>query len=301
MYGKLKKILLSSSKYVYYNFIVKVQDKYLQKKIMKEFDEKSLTWGLNKERREQKIIVSLTTIPSRLEKTVYVIDQLLKQTVKPDKLILYVGKTEESILYPKEFQYLLKRGLEVKIVKDVGPSTKFFYSMQEYFNDLIVTVDDDILYPETLIEGLINTYIKFPHSVIAYRVHQMKINKQGRITPYNNWNWEAKSFFYPSESIIATGVGGVLYPPSTRPIELFNLENLKRLSFRADDIWLKGIQMLNNIPIVQVEGYDYRLIHADGTQNITLSSSNVGEATNDLYFRQMIDYYGLEEKIKKIL
>lgn len=67
-----------------------------------------------------KIIVSLTSFPKRIPTLYLVIESILRQTVKPDKLILHLTKSQvkDIELLPKRLLELRKRGLEIVLCPD---------------------------------------------------------------------------------------------------------------------------------------------------------------------------------------
>src|SRR5215469_5015165 len=61
-------------------------------------------YGLNQEAREKKIIVSLTTIPQRFPKIKFVITRMMNQTIKPDRIIVYLDEARKNeYLIDKDF------------------------------------------------------------------------------------------------------------------------------------------------------------------------------------------------------
>lgn len=61
-----------------------------------------------------------------------------------------------------------------------------FYTAQEFENDVIVTADDDALYPENWLEGLWDIHEKYPGCVCCYRAHEITF-EGGRVAPYQEW------------------------------------------------------------------------------------------------------------------
>ncbi|MFW5804639.1 MAG: hypothetical protein ACOCWG_05360, partial [bacterium] len=116
---------------------------------------------LNSEKREDEIIVSLTTFGKRINWVFLAIESIAQQTLKPDKVILWLSEdyfNDKNL--PITIERLIKRGLTVFYRKDIGPHTKGLYAFQEYSKNIIITVDDDIIYPIDLIENLYNLHIE---------------------------------------------------------------------------------------------------------------------------------------------
>jgi hypothetical protein len=61
------------------------------------------------------IIVSLTSFPPRIAKIHITINSLLAQTVKADKIVLYLNKDEfKNWKIPEELQKCIDNGLEIR-------------------------------------------------------------------------------------------------------------------------------------------------------------------------------------------
>ena len=57
-------------------------------KRMKQYDRSSTAFGLNEKKRDFEITVSFTTFPARIQSAIYVADAMLRQSLKPDRVIL---------------------------------------------------------------------------------------------------------------------------------------------------------------------------------------------------------------------
>ena len=78
---------------------------------------------------------------------------------------------------------------------------------EEFENDVIVTADDDALYPENWLEGLWDTHEKYPGCVCCYRAHKITF-EGGRVAPYQEWYGLSPDKKGPSEALFPVGVGG---------------------------------------------------------------------------------------------
>lgn len=244
------------------------------------------------EKRVAKIIVTMTTIPPRVHTTHQVVLRLLKQTVRPDKIILYLGKDKfEGVKLPYFLRLQMKIfGVEVRYVEDIGPHTKYFHAITEFPDDLVLTVDDDIRYPDDMIEVLYNSYKKFPKAISARRCHLMTFDENGQIKKYTEWEHKySKNINTPSMKLFPTGVGGVLYPPHLMHPEVYNLEQIKKLTFKNDDVWLKFMQVLSMTPVVATAPFTIK--HVKGSQKVALNQDNVAGQKNDILIKNVIDVY----------
>ena len=260
--------------------------------------------GLNKtERRNPRIIVSLTSYPARINMVPYAIASLLNQTMKPDKIILWLGEEQfPGEKLPAIFERVKKSGVEVNFRADLRAHKKYFYAVKEYPEDIIITFDDDIIYDDNLIETLYSSYVRHPECVSAMRVHRINFDADGSIASYSDWDMESGQKDYESHQYLATGVGGVLYPPHSLHEEVFNVEALKKLCLMNDDIWLKFMEVMNGTKVVPA--VDKRMIVGDmifNSQVTALWKSNVTGGGNDTQIKAVLDEYNARPEGKTLL
>jgi len=249
---------------------------------------------LNKNARGFHIVVSLTSFPARFDTLHFALKSILTQNMKPDVIFLCLAKDEvkdESEL-PQSVLELKKYGLHIFFADDnLKPHNKYFYVMKHYPNSLIITVDDDNMYDKNLISDLYASYIKYPAAVSAMRVHKIVKNENNNVLPYNKWHYEYKKEKKPSFNLLATGVGGVLYPCGILPPETFDAKKIRELCLNADDIWLKFMELKNNIPVVWVKGRRVHPLNIKKAQKITLQKNNYHGKLNDKYLNDLQDFY----------
>ena len=258
--------------------------------------------SLNKKVRRRQLVVSLTSIPSRIDKVHYSIASILKQNVKPDKIILWLGEDDfKSKKLPHQLIELEKKGLEIRYRKDIRAHTKYYYAMQEMKDAIIITIDDDIYYEKNMIRGLTKTYQKNRKCVCAHWVWEMKMTAGGKLLESRLFpgGEKAKDNQEPSHKLLALGCGGVLYPPNCFGEEAFNLESIKKLSWLADDVWLKGMEVLYQRKVAKVnEKYKPDVI-VSNTQKVALRHTNVGHSQNDVQLNAVFENYHINSKIEK--
>lgn len=253
--------------------------------------------GLNTtEKRDKKIIVSLTSFPQRIKSAAIVISYILNQTCKPDEIVLYLAEEQfPNHKLPSLLKKEMKYGVKVEFCENLRSHKKYFYSMQQFPEDIIITIDDDFIYRSDLIEVLMNGYKNNPHCISCLHAGRMQFNGDS-IEGYDNWPG-VDEILIPSMQNVAIGVGGVLYPPHLLHSEVFNKEAIFRTCFNADDLWLKTMEVMNNIP-VQKAGPIYAK-YVPSSQDIALYKSNLNssdeinkpKSNNDIQFENILNEY----------
>ena len=248
--------------------------------------------------RELELIVSLTSYPDRIYDIHYNIYSLIKQSLKPNKIILWLG--EEQFLnrdkdLSKNLLEFTKHGLIIKYTKDIKQFKKLIPALKEYPNALIVTADDDIFYPQNWLEKLYNSWKDNKDCIVCHRAHRFGMYNK-KLIPYNDWEHcivEEKPSFY----IFFTGVGGVLYPPNIFYKDILNEEIYKELTPQNDDIWFWTMAVLNGKKIKIVDDPINCLTYINSEREIglngdlTLCSSNVSKNQNDVQLEKIVSYY----------
>ena len=283
--------------------LIKSKGNYYKEKIITKF------WNcfykilpapsLKQTNREIPVVVSLTSYPARFNTLHLVIKSILNQKKQPDKVVLYLDKTVELKDIPSKVTKLQKKGLIIRnICEDIKPHKKYFYAMQEYPDAAIITIDDDVIYPKDTISSLYNSFQNNPKAVSARRVHRIMRKLNGESASYNTWEQGVTDLKTGDKNAIATGIGGVLYPPRAFDFSkpYLQISTISEQCLYADDIWLAFIERLNNIPISIVSNkcpHPYEI--EDSTLKETaLRNQNVFENRNDFYIQKCRDYFGFD-------
>ena len=128
------------------------------------------------------IYLTLTTLPTRLnsiypEDIKLCIDSLLNQTYSDYEIHLNIPSKHKHTGEKYEIpDWLIEKESEnpkLKVftgLEDLGPVTKVFYTVDRVKNpdDLIIVVDDDMIYDERLIQEHINNQNKFVGAIVGY-------------------------------------------------------------------------------------------------------------------------------------
>jgi hypothetical protein len=248
-------------------------------------------YGLNKEKRDFELIVTLTAIPSRIDNIWITLESIFRQSYKPDRIILWLSNEEfENTSLPNSLLELKEKGLEICFCENLRSHNKYYHTVVNNPNATIITIDDDIIYPENIIFNLIKMHQEFPQAVCSNMVHLVTYNN-GKLIPYVKWKATYKKILKPSHKLIQLGVCGVLYPPKVLPAICFDKALIKQLSFGSDDVWLNTMCLLNNTPIVTNKTFNKYFVAVRDTQKITLLALNSRKGRKDKILEAVHTYF----------
>jgi hypothetical protein len=249
--------------------------------------------------KNNNIILSLTSHPGRIKSVHIAIESLLNQSLKPDKIILWLTKSQfpnENKDLPNNILKLIEKNLFIEYYdKDIKSYTKLIPTLKKYPNNLIVTADDDIIYKNDWLENLYKTHLKYPKDIIAHRITKFIIKNKSFKTIGGGKDYYKKPSFLNK----VTGVGGVLYFPNCFYKDILNEELFMKLAPTNDDIWFWLQAVLKGTKIRVVNNPQYKLNYVPNTQNIGLSKINdLGPKLFWKDFNNMLNHY---TQLKRVL
>lgn len=259
--------------------------------------------GVSLKKRGRKVIISLTTIPSRLDKVWLTTESLLRQQRKPDKVILWLAEDEfQGIEIPKVLKRQQKRGLEIRYCKNLKSYKKFYYAMLEHQDDYVLAVDDDFIYSEKLLAEMMGASACYPDNIVCNHAHKIRADKNG-VFPYLRWirheNRKIKDG-NPSFQNFFVGCGGTLFPVWLLGKEIFREDIFMKIAPTADDVWLNFNAWKSGIKTVMTEGVlGYMIpIHSSSDSGLFLKNvakrTEFGECANDCQIRDVLGYFNLD-------
>lgn len=263
---------------------------------------------------DKQIIVTLTSIPSRIEKVSITIESIIRQTLVPAKIVLYLDKDNfHQKKLPESLTNQVKRGLIIKYCDDIRSYKKIIYALEDYPDSILVIIDDDTIYPPVWLETLYDSYQRDPDAIHCTRAHWMTLNEKGKLISYLDWPCRVK-YSHPSFNIFPTGCGGVLYPPGTLPSVTLRDDIFMTLAPYADDVWLKFMGLINGVKCCTIKreltcsscssrNFLSGIWTIPNTQKYSLSALNVkkNKSKNDDQIKEIIQFFDLEEKLTNIL
>lgn len=236
------------------------------------------------QKKEGRIIASLTTFPARIENLWIVIESILRQSHKPDMLILWLSKEQFSSIdvLPKRLVSLQNRGLQIRFCDgDLRSHKKYYYVLKDYPNDHLFTFDDDLIYPSNTISSVLLAAESAPNCIVGRYSNQIMFDDKGNVCFMRN---KRKDIAYKAlwSTFIGSG-GGTLYPAGFLPEITKDKDTFMTICKTADDVWLntmcrfsghKVMAIMNRCPLLEIQNKN----------NTTLTSINYGEEN----YRQQI-------------
>ncbi len=262
---------------------------------------------LNENNSIKGYIVNLTTYPKRLNTVHLAIESILQNSIKPEKIILWVSCEEiADIDINKNLLDQKSRGLEIRVVKGNCKSyKKLIYALQEFPSYYLLTIDDDIIYPRYWFKKLYLQSIQYPKTILCYHAKTIEFDSRGNLLPYKKWSYELMED-QSSLNIFPIGCSGILYPPGSLNKEVINQNTFSNLCPTGDDIWFKTMSLLNNIPCKRITKRSLHFDKIRKTQEGSLHSvnnyvSNLEEKTQtDIQIDKTFKEYNVLEKLNKI-
>lgn len=191
-----------------------------------------------------RVVISLTTIPDRINHMAPTLASLLTQSHRVDEIQInlpYVSRRGQQYIIP-EWLSGLKHVKVRRCNKDWGPSTKLLPTLQDESNQTcIIVVDDDMIYGNRFIYNIVCTF-----------------NERGQkevITGYghNYSNMKMRTFNYicgrRSYVDLIFGCSGFILKVDMVPPDVFNYAIAPVEVTYVDDHWFSGWLAKNKIPM----------------------------------------------------
>lgn len=241
------------------------------------------------------IIVSLTSYGRRVSSGIvyYTITSILRQTVQPSKIILWLADNEWSDeTLPKRILTLKEKGVQIKYCKDIRSYKKLIPTLKLYPESNIMTIDDDIIYNSDTIEKILKAHKEHPNAIISMCTTQ-PIIENGVPSKYSEW----KEHSDPVSGLLPfpIGYGGTFYPKGSLHSDIMKEELFASLCPVADDIWFWFCGVLNGTDKIYVPkshlDYSFDALYQYFHRGSALTHANRFEHANDKQFRDLFNHY----------
>lgn len=237
------------------------------------------------------LILSLTSHAPRFPTLHRTLASLLRQTVKPDRLVLWLAEAERDRL-PQKVRALCRQGLEIRFGHDLRSYKKLIPALVQFPDAFIAAADDDVAYPSDWLGTLVASFDPAAPSILCRRAHRLAM-AGGAVAPYRAWEKDVQDdrARAPSADLIPTGVGGVLYPPGALHPDVVDASLFTRLCPDADDFWFYWMGQRAGSRVRKVGGR-FRYVDWPGSQAIALHPANL-EGGYDRQIRALVEAFGL--------
>ena len=252
-----------------------------------------------KKKLAKPLIVSLTSFPKRIGTVHLTINTIFRQTLAPDRIILWLAEEEfpnkEKDL-PDELLKLKKRGLEIRWCGNLMSYKKLVPTMKLYPDSFIVTADDDLYYHPQWLERLCKTYLDNPHCIPCHRVTKILVSEDGSYTAVIGGKeyWKGPSYL----NKIGSG-SGTLFPPGCFHPDVLDETKIKDLAPTNDDIWFWLMAAMAGYRVVVPKEPLIALHYVEGTQESALWLVN--NQGDELFWTQLYNIVDAYPELKQIL
>lgn len=225
---------------------------------LKNADTKALDEKYQEKRRvdmPHKVVISLTTLPVRINKIQQTINSLLDQTVKVDEIVMnlpYVSLKGDAYVIPDWLENLDNVTLR-RIDEDRGRATKLLPTLEvEDPNTRIIVVDDDIVYNSKTVENLITAFERYEGKAVISN-YGLNIDEKLSI-PFSAMS-RLPLFFLPTGTRVDLLQGFSSYVVTRKlfPPEVFDTAAGNPESKYVDDVWFSGWLGHNGVKIFQLK------------------------------------------------
>ncbi|NJB72436.1 hypothetical protein GGR42_002927 [Saonia flava] len=237
------------------------------------------------------VIISLTSIPSRIPIVHITIRSLLFQSVTPDKIILWLHKDLKQQL-PKKLKNLEGDIFEIRFSELTCSHRKLIHPLEFFPSNIIITCDDDMIYSSNWLKRLYKEHKKFPKDIIANQTRYINYNLKGELLPYKKWTKE-EGMEFNQQAVLPIGAGGVLYPSKSLSDMATDQNLFLKLTPKADDLWFKAMSLLKGTCSRASKQSQKKPIPILGSQIESLKKNNVDNDKNRIQWLAVSEHFKL--------
>lgn len=229
-----------------------------------------------------RVVISLTTVPDRMNSLLYPLISLLDQSVRVDEIQLNIPsrmkRTGQEYSIPDYLTSL--DNIKIYRTPDYGPSTKLLPTLErESPETRIIYLDDDRIYGKYLIEKLLRESLRYPNNAICNWGWKLPADLNYR-SHIKWWNLIPTYLRSTGQVDIMEGCEGCLVQPRFFDDEIFNYTNSPSEAFLVDDIWISGHLARCHVPrrripfelgtrcyVCVIGGWNLMKMNGDGNNN----------------------------------
>lgn len=260
------------------------------------FHQAKLSWQSQRKlianKKQVPVIVSLASIPSRLNIVHLTIRSILNQDVLPEKIVLWLHEDLKDSI-PKSLNVLVGDLFSIKYADYFSSHRKLVEPLKLYPNKIIVTCDDDMMYRKNWLSKLYQAHENHPDHIVANQTRCITYGSDGELLSYKAWKPNESGCQNPLLTL-PIGAGGTLYPPDSMHKTVFNQELFLQLTPKADDLWFKAMGLLKGTKSIQAQNSGKEPIPIWGSQKVSLKKGNIGMDKNRTQWQALTDHFQLK-------
>ena len=260
------------------------------------FHQAKLSWQSQRKlianKKQVPVIVSLASIPSRLNIVHLTIRSILNQDVLPEKIVLWLHEDLKDSI-PKSLNVLVGDLFSIKYADYFSSHRKLVEPLKLYPNKIIVTCDDDMMYRRNWLSKLYQAHENHPDHIVANQTRCITYGSDGELLSYKAWKPNESGCQNPLLTL-PIGAGGTLYPPDSMDKTVFNQELFLQLTPKADDLWFKAMGLLKGTKSIQAQNSGKEPIPIWGSQKVSLKKGNIGMDKNRTQWQALTDHFQLK-------
>jgi len=248
---------------------------------------------------KQRIVVSLTTTPYRIDKLKTNLDSILNQSIKPDKIYLNVPYNFKRANLEYIIPEWLKRYSAVVInrCKDYGPLTKLAPTLEQELapETIIITLDDDVEYQPHVIRDLVKHSLQNQKVAVTPMNALINYDRDNKIIRDIYWHFE-----HGSRGPLVHGWAGVAYRRAFFKPDFFKLiSRLPSYCVKSDDLVISMYLAKNNISIEQTTSNSFNPLSIKRAYNFLDHAVDVNALSfdNGTIHAHYINYLGCETQL----
>ena len=200
-------------------------------------------------------VITMTTIPSRINSFYYSLYSVLDQTHRVDEIIInipYTSRKNVPYVIPSWLTRLARANKTITIHRcesDVGPITKLLPTLERYRHEHVhmIVVDDDVIYKKRHIHNLCKLSLAYPNHAITGTGYRA-LNKDRTSRIYRSFGHGVK------QVDVLMGVSGFLVNTTMFDYDRFVEGRNKCPEYVfVDDNYISLHLMSRNIPIISMK------------------------------------------------
>lgn len=236
------------------------------------------------------VIVSFTSIQSRLHLCHLTVRSVLSGKKRPELMVLWLSEKLKGKV-PQSLLKLIGPRFEIRYVASDEPYLKLLPSLQAFPERAIVTCDDDMMYAPDWLETLDADHQRFPRDIITHECRKIEYDESGVTRPYGLWKQE-QAYSVSYDALLPLGYAGVLYPAHSLHECVHDAAAYRALAPKADDLWFKFMSLRNGTAARRVSIASGAPLMIAGSQTVSLWSSNSTLDGNRLQWEAITRQYG---------